>query len=44
MEIDSEIKYTYENIYNYNSYSKYILILFLILVFIYILVSLRKYN
>ena len=43
MGIDSEIKYTYENIYDYHSYSKYI-ILFLILIFIYILVSLRKYN
>jgi hypothetical protein len=35
---------TYENIYNYNDYTKYLILLFIILLLIVILSSLKKYN
>jgi hypothetical protein len=41
---ESDYIYTYENIYNYNNYSKIIILLFVILFLIYIFSVIKKFN
>lgn len=41
---NTDYKITYENVYNYNNFSEYIIILFIILLLIFILIIYKKFN